>query len=157
MRIMKFEEYTLCGLPKVGLVVLTAVTLSACAATKQFVPLPDQSKTIDDPTKGRIYVMRPTSFGAAIPMTVNDGSAGIGQTGPKGFLCWERSPGDAQIESRSEGLSVAHVKVKAGTAHYIFQHIKMGVLQARSELELVPEDEGKKILMKCKPPITESR
>ena len=140
-----------------GLMILPIVTLTACASTKQFVPLPDQSRTIDDPAKGRIYVMRPAVVGAAIPMTVNDGSAGIGQTGPKGFLCWERPPGDARIESRSEGSSLAHFKVDAGSRYYIFQHVKMGMLQARSELELLSENEGKKLLIKCSPPKIESQ
>jgi hypothetical protein len=131
--------------------------LAACASTRQFVPLPDQSKSVADPTKGRIYVMRPAVVGAAIPMTVNDTNRAIGQTGAKGFLCWERSPGDAQIESRSENSSLAHLRVKAGSVYYIFQHLKMGLVQARSELEIVSEEEGKKVLTKCKPPKIENQ
>jgi hypothetical protein len=131
---------------------LVALMLSACASTRQFVPLPDQSKSVADSAKGRIYVMRPAVFGAAIPMTVNDNGGVVGQTGPKSFLCWERPPGDARIESRSEGSSLAFLRVKAGTVYYIFQHIKLGALQARSALEVVPEDEGKKVLATCNPP-----
>ncbi|HXU79707.1 MAG TPA: hypothetical protein VN794_24205 [Methylomirabilota bacterium] len=34
--------------------------LVGCASTVQYVPMPDQTKAVEDPSKGRIYVMRPS-------------------------------------------------------------------------------------------------
>lgn len=129
-------------------------SLTACSSTKQMVPFPDQSKRISDTAKGRIYVMRPNPiFGAPMPITVSDEQGFVGQTGPRGYLCWERAPGNARIESRSwEGVSELNLGVKPGNVYYVFQHIRVGVMAYRSELELVTENEGKKILNSCRPP-----
>ena len=49
-----------------------ALLLTGCASTRQFVALPDQTKTIENASKGRIYVMRPATVGGAISMNVSD-------------------------------------------------------------------------------------
>ena len=131
---------------------VAALFLAGCAGTKQFVPLPDQTKAIDDPTKGRIYVMRPSSLGSAVGMNVADGGNPIGKTGPKGFLCWEREPGDVVVSSASENTSRVSLPVRPGSVHYIVQHIRMGFWIARTDLETVDEERGRKELKKCKPP-----
>ncbi len=79
-----------------------ALVVTGCSSTQQFVPFPDQSKVVEDPSMGRIYVMRPATVGAAISMDVADDGKIIGSTGPHGFLCWERKPGDAVISSKAE-------------------------------------------------------
>jgi hypothetical protein len=130
----------------------SCLLLAGCASTQQFVPYPDQTKTIEDSAKGRIYVMRPATVGAGISMDVSDGGKIIGSTGPHGFLCWEREPGDTIISSKAENTSAVNVPVKAGQAHYIFQHLRLGWVMARNEMEIVSEEEGKKVLKQCKPP-----
>ena len=128
-----------------------ALLFVGCASTKQFVPMPDQSKTLDDPSKGRIYVMRPATVGSAITMQVSDGGKLIGETGPHGYLCWERNAGETMITSASEGASSAPLSVRQGGVYYLFQHLRMGIWIARSELEVVSAEEGQKVLKKCKP------
>src|SRR5579864_6502092 len=126
--------------------------VTGCASTRQMVPFPDQAKRIEDPSKGRVYVMRPTSFGYAIPMTILDGGKTIGTTGPSGYLCWERSPGDTTITGTAEGVSQAPLSVSAGQVYYVFEHVRMGMWQAANQLEVVNEDEGEKVLKKCHAP-----
>jgi hypothetical protein len=132
------------------------VLATGCASTRQFVPLPDQAQKIQDSSKGRIYVMRPASVGSAISMSVSDGGKPIGSTGAHGFLCWEREPGDTIVTSTSEGASHAALSVQPGVVYYIFQHLRMGLLIARSELEIVNEEKGRAVLKKCHPPKIES-
>src|SRR3954469_15863652 len=93
---------------------LCAVLLTGCAGTRQYVRLPDQSKKVEDASKGRIYVMRPASLGAAISMNVSDDGKPIGHTGPKGFLCWERPTGETIVSSASEGVSQVPLTVQPG-------------------------------------------
>jgi len=126
--------------------------LTGCASTRQFVPFPEQSQRVQDPSKGRIYVMRPAGLGAAITMNVSDGGKPIGKTGPHGFLCWERDPGDTIVIGTAEGASQAPLTVQSGNVYYIFQHVRMGLLMARNELEVVDEDKGRKVLKKCHRP-----
>ena len=125
---------------------------TGCASNQQFVHFPDQTKVVEDPSKGRIYVMRPATFGASISMEVADDGKIVGSTGPHGFLCWEREPGDAVISSKSENTGAVKVNVQAGKVNYIFQHIAFGLFLDRNRLDIVSEDEGKKVLKECNPP-----
>lgn len=135
---------------------VSALLLAGCVSSRQFVPLPDQAKKIDDPSKGRIYVMRPATIGAAVTMNVSDDGKFIGSTGPKGYLCWERQPGEAIISTTSEGSSQAPLSVQAGGVYYIFQHVRMGMWLARGELEIVNDEKGREVLKKCHPPNVEA-
>lgn len=138
---------------KVVLLLGTIIALSSgCASTKQLVPLPDQTKTIEDSSKARIYVLRPTTLGSAIAMTVWDAETKIGSTGPNGYLCWERTPGETEIRSRSENTVALPLTCKAGEVYYIGQHVRMGILFARTKLSVLPNEEGKEKTSKCKPP-----
>lgn len=131
---------------------VAALLATGCVATKQVVPFPNQSNTVEDPSKGRVYVMRPAKIGTAISMPVSDDGKPIGSTGPRGYLCWERPPGDTIVSSSSEGVTQLPLTVSPGQAYYIFQHLRMGVWIARSELELLDTEKGLKILKKCKRP-----
>jgi len=137
---------------KLIIVAASATLLMGCASTTQYVPLPDQSKTIEDPSKARIYVVRPTSFGAAVTFRVNDGKTFIGETGPNGYLCWERPIGRMEVIGVAENTSRLPVDVEQGTVYYIQQHVRMGIIKARNDLSLLSEAEGKSKLKKCKPP-----
>ena len=125
--------------------------LAGCASTTQYVPMPDQAKAVEDLSKGRIYLMRPSSLGSGVGMNVSDGGNPIGSTGPKGYLCWEREPGDAVVSSTSENTSRVSLPVRPGSIHYIVQHIRMGIWIARTDLEVVSDEQGRKELRKCKP------
>jgi len=130
--------------------VLFTALLMGCASAHQYVPQPDLSKKVDDPNKGRIYVMRPSSFGGAVGMNVSDGGQPIGSTGPGKFLCWEREPGDVIVTSTSENTSRVSIPVRPGSIHYILQNIRWGLWIARTDLEILDEERGLKELKKCK-------
>jgi RecB family endonuclease NucS len=127
---------------------LSALLLTGCASSVQYVPMPDQSRKLDDPAKGRIYVVR---RGGTVKMHVTDNSTPIGYTGPGGYLCWEREPGDAMLSSAAENTSHAALPVRPGSVHYVLQHTRMGIWKDRTELEVVNEEQGKLELQKCKP------
>ena len=126
--------------------------ISGCASAVQYVPLPDQSKSVEDPNKARIYVLRPTSFGGAIGIPISDGRNSIGITGPNSFLSWERDPGETTIRSMSENTYELPITMKKGLSYYIQQEINIGFFTPRSTLNILPEDEGKRKLSECKPP-----
>ena len=131
---------------------IITVIFTGCASNQQFVHFPDQTKVVEDTNKGRIYVMRPTTLGAAISMDVSDDGKIVGSTGPSGFICWEREPGNTVISAKAENTTAVKVDVEAGKVNYIFLHIRFGWVTARNELEIVSEEEGKKVLKQCKPP-----
>jgi hypothetical protein len=138
---------------KAVLVLFPALLVVAnCASTRQYVALPDQSQEVADQSMGRIYVLRPTGFGGAVSIEIRDGDQVIGKTGPGGYLCWERSPGNAEIVGKAENESSVTVDVEQGMVYYILQRIQMGILMARNRLELLAQTEGQETLEKCKPP-----
>ena len=126
--------------------------LAGCASNQQFVRLPDLNKRVEDPARGRIYVVRPSATGAAASMEVWDGGVHIGNTGASSFLCWERDPGRAQVSGREENVSTVDLDVQSNQVYYIFQHMRMGWAQARNKMEIISEAEGQKRLKGCKPP-----
>lgn len=132
---------------------LGTLFLSGCATTGQYVMMPDQNVEIQDPSKARIYVLRPAGyFGSGISMVVKDGDREIGNTKGGGrYLCWEREPGIADITSQSENKSRLSVNVEAGRCYYILQSVEVGFFISRNRLSLLDEDQGKKYLRKCKP------
>jgi hypothetical protein len=129
-----------------------AVFAVGCASNVQFVRIPDLKARVEDPGKGRIYVIRPANVGRAASIEVWDGNIHVGNTGGKSFLCWEREPGEAIVSGREENVSTVSVWVKTNEVAYIFQHMRMGWVQARNELEVIPEEEATKLLRKCKGP-----
>ena len=139
---------------------IIAVLLCGCAeTTQQIVPFPDQSKTVEDPAKARIYVMRPSGFGSALVSPVADAGIFMGYTGPHGYLCWERPAGQtviscsSMVESRSAPGNAVTLTVQTGRVYYVFQHSRMASPIARTELEVVDEAKGEQVLKKCRAPI----
>lgn len=124
--------------------------VTGCASTKQFVPLPDQNKLVGA-DKARIYVVRPTSMGCGVSMKVSDGGQLVGQTGPKSYLCWDRTPGTVAITSKAENKADLSLDTEAGKTYYIQQHVRMGFLYARTKLSLLSESKGQGFVAECSP------
>jgi len=133
---------------------LTLLIGSGCATTQQYAAIPDLNKEIEVPTMGRIYVIRATVFGLGASMRITDNGQFVGDTGPNGYLCWERGAGKAEIACKAENTSKVSLDVSPGKIYYIRQHIQMGLLQPRTKLEVIDEEKGKELLQKCKPPKT---
>ena len=128
------------------------MSIFGCASAKQYVPLPDQKVEVEDQNKARVYVLRPSLIGSAVPMAVKDGNKLIGDTGGGSFLCWERDVGDGQITGKAENESWVKVYFDKGKRYYILQRMQMGVLIARNKMEILSAEEGKKYMEKCKLP-----
>lgn len=143
-------------LPKYLLFTAVAFLFVGCASTHQIHPFPDQAKELENPKYSRIYLLRPTIFGAAIPMDVFENDSRIGTTGPRGYLCWEREPSEIRLKGKGENESSITLYLKEGQVYYVQQHISMGFLYARNWLEQLSDQEGKKKLAKCKPPKVKS-
>ena len=131
---------------------LLSVGLIGCASARQYVPIPNQNVRIDDENKARIYVFRPATIGAAIPMAVLDNKLLMGDTGPNSYLCWEREPGSVLIDGKSENTSTVEFEAQKGNVYYIEQYMKIGFAIARNRLELIDEEKGKKLKASCKLP-----
>jgi hypothetical protein len=133
---------------------LVLLLFTGCASPQQLFHFPDQSKVVEDPSKGRIYVIRPKLTGIGIPSEISDDGESIGNTGPRSFLCWERKPGNATISGETDNTSEVNVNVQPGEVTYIIQTLHFGWITTDNRLDTVNEDEGKEALKKCKPPFS---
>ena len=158
MKMARFSTFIL------GILIL--VFLSGCVSQhRQIVHFPDQQKSVEDPEKARIYVIRhPWLWNLASHMalvTICDEGLEIGTiAGHRGFLCWERKPGQAMISCLGDnGITVTFEK---GKVYYFLQHLEPvwqphaitfpGTGEMASMLELVDEAKGRKELSRCAPP-----
>jgi hypothetical protein len=102
------------------------------------------------PDKSSIYVYRTESFGGAIPITVALNGKVAGQTGPQTFFLWEVDPGPYEVSAIAENTSAITLDAEAGKVYFIWQEVKMGLWMARSQLQRVDDETGRKGVTECK-------
>jgi hypothetical protein len=102
------------------------------------------------PGKANIYVYRNEMMGAAIKMPVALDGKLVGDTGAKTFLLLEVSPGNHTIISKTENDSAVTLNAVEGRNYFVWQEVKMGLMSARSNLQLVDEATGKAAVAECK-------
>lgn len=136
----------------IGLLLAMALLVTGCAS------VPMASEAEDGAAKAfavkldraNVYVYRNETFGAAIPMTVSINGRVAGQTGPQTYFMWEVEPGLHEISSHAETVSTIQLNAQAGKSYYVWQEVKMGVFMARSLLQQVDEETGRKGVLECK-------
>lgn len=135
------------------LVTALALTLGGCAS----VPMGDATrdtalKTFEAPRaeKAGIYIYRHENMGAAVKMDLQVDGKHIGQTAAKTYFFVEVPPGKHTITSISENTDTLSIDAVAGKLYYVWQEVKMGVLYARTKLNLVSEEDGRKGVLESK-------
>ncbi len=106
------------------------------------------------PDKAGVYVYRNESMGGAVRMDVLIDGQPIGQTAAQTYLYKEVTPGKHTVISKAENDTTLEFDAKPGTLTYIWQEVKMGMMSARSKLNLVSEAEGKKGVAESKLAVT---
>ncbi len=132
---------------------LLLVTLfSGCASVSLAPPQADQQakQFIADKDKSNIYVYRNESLGAAVSMPVALNGQIVGKTGAHSYLKLSTEPGSNVVTSEAENSSQITLNTEAGHNYFVWQEVKMGIVSARSKLQLVSEEEGKKGVLESK-------
>jgi len=146
-----------------------ALLLAGCASrTLQYPPFPVQTKRVEDPTKARIYLVRPVqALGAGSALTIRFSATGSVATGPKvdryhrmvgevtagRYLCWEQPPSTLEIQRIERNAdSIASLDLVAGNVYYLRASTLMGWRSPKSHIEIITEEEGLSLLKRCKPP-----
>lgn len=159
-----------------GATCLAALLPAGCAAPKflsattvQYPPFPDQTKTVEDPTKARIYLMRKEKFVAAAagiqfygsePEVATGPKWGasnrmrlIGEVGPGSYLCWEETPHAFRLQMDSGNVkSTNTLDLKAGEVYYLRTYFHNGFADFSVRAVMLDEKAGQKMLKHLQPP-----
>lgn len=100
--------------------------------------------------KAGVYIYRNELFGAAVSMDVTVNDKPLGSTGSHTYLYAELPEGKHTISSLAENTSEVELDVKKGSLYYLWQEVKMGIISARSKLQLVDEEEGQSGVLESK-------
>jgi len=134
-----------------GLFAACAFLLGGCSTSWQYVKAPNQGLKVADSSKARIYLIRPDSGSKMASTRVSDNGVLIGNTGPRGYLCWEREPGTVKVTSVSSGEAETELTVTAGGVYYLLQQVNPGWIYGKSSLSILPQETGVALLKSCKP------
>lgn len=138
---------------RIAAAALVCFSLVGCATVNMGDAKQDAAvKTFSAPPAGKagLYIYRNETMGAAIRMNVAVDGQPIGQTAANTFLYKEVAPGKRTITSTAENTDTLEVDAKPGMLYYIWQEVKMGIIGARSKLQLVDEAKGKKGVLETK-------
>jgi hypothetical protein len=133
------------------LTILTLALLTGCAS----VPLADAQRDAAAktwavaPGKANIYVYRNERMGRAVKMAVTLDGRAVGDTAAWTYLALEVSPGKHRLVSQAENDSALELDTQAGHNYYVWQEVKMGLLSARSALQVVDEETGRAGIEEC--------
>lgn len=145
-----------------------ALLLAGCASTIQYPPFPDQTKTVENPAKARIYLIRKekifgygvgiefygsTSEVAVGPRVGAGGMRLVGQVGPGSYLCWEESPHPFVFQRiERDTNSITSLPLSAGSVYYLRAYLHSGWIKTTSRIDILNEKDGQAMLKKCQPP-----
>jgi hypothetical protein len=126
------------------IIILSTGILTGCASVKIANQSEDaKAKTFaTNPQQATLYIYRNEFMGAAIRMSVELNGREIGKTGSKTYFAVGVAPGKHTLTSKAENDSSLEIMTEAGRNYYIWQEVKMGLLSARSKLQLVAEAQG---------------
>jgi hypothetical protein len=136
----------------IGAVVVATILSTGCASVQMASTEHDTAAKsfATKPDKANLYIYRNESMGAAVKMGVTLDGRTLGDTAAKTYFKVEVTPGEHTLISKAENDSVLSVKAEPGKNYFVWQEVKMGILYARSSLQLVDDSTGKTGVQECK-------
>jgi len=129
-----------------------AILLFSGCATVAMEPkeISAQAKLFNPPSEGNagLYVFRDSTFGARLKKDIWIDGKCLGESAPKVFFYQDvKGNEEHNLSTQSEfSPNDFQIKVESGKNYFIRQYIKMGVFFGGSNLELIEEAEGKRIV-----------
>ena len=131
------------------LIAAAALFASGCASVPMADPAQDQAAKAFSVSPGRskIYVYRNETIGSAVTMDVYIDGRHLGQTVAKTYVMAEVDPGPHRIMGKAENDHLIDLTTVAGRVYYVWQEVKMGLMFARNQLQIVDEKTGREGVM----------
>jgi hypothetical protein len=127
------------------------VSASGCAPVGKMPVEIQEAATmmVPGPDEALVYIVRPTSFGGTVKFAMMCDGEYLGSTGGGRFIFTHQGAGPHLFVSKAENTSELHLELAAGETYYLEQQVKLGAFQARANLVLLEEAEGREKLAKC--------
>jgi len=135
-----------------ALAVLALVVLAACASVPMAATERDYAaKEFAKPARGKaaLYVFRNESIGGAVKMSLQLDGAPLGETAAKTFHWVTIKPGKHTLVGKAENESVVEFSATSGQNVFVWQEVKMGLLSAGNQLQVVDEETGRAGVADC--------
>lgn len=132
---------------RVLLIPVLALLLAACASGPKYSEVASGFAELD-PAQGRIYVYRPSSFGAAVRPDVRLNGEVVGEAISHGFFFVDRAPGDYTISTSTEVDRSLSFILNAGQTRYVRLGISIGFVVGHVFPELVESSQGEEEIQK---------
>lgn len=100
--------------------------------------------------KALVYIVRSSRTGGMIYIWTFVDEQFAGVTRGPGYTYIQVDPGPHMIWSRAENVSAMNVELEAGETYYVKQAVLPGFGKARTRVELLDEEKGRKALKKAK-------
>ena len=132
---------------------VTALLISGCASVDMTSKAESaKAKEFNSPSQGKagVYIYRNSFAGKALKKDIWIDGKCIGESAPDVFFYTEVEGGKThKIDTESEfSANTLEVMLDAGKNYFIRQFIKMGVFVGGAGLEQIPEEQGKKDVVK---------
>lgn len=136
---------------KVGLwtLMFTLVALAGCASGPAYEEYAATMQPVGD-GNGRIYMYRPSSFGAAVKPMIRVNDNEVGKSVAKGFFFVDLPPGDYNIAASTEAERNLDVTLDANEEMYVRLEMKMGAFVGHVKPVLVDASVGSEEIKKTK-------
>lgn len=130
---------------------LTAVCFSlvSCASGPTYAEMKSKLPPIAK-GHGRVFVYRPSFFGAAVKPSVKIDDQPIGTSEGQGFLYSDQSPGTHELSIATEWKHKTPVTVTTGKPSYVRCNMMIGVLVGHVMPQQVGAEIGEAEMQKCK-------
>lgn len=141
---------------KKSLLFVAAVTLFAGCSSVPLEPkeLSEQAKQFSAPSDGMagLYIYRDSMLGAALKKDVWVDGKCVGETAPKVFFYTEVEGNKEHAIATESEFSANELKLETQTGKHYFveQYIKLGAFVGGANVEVVSEEEGKKVVSALK-------
>ncbi len=137
-------------LSKLFFISLLALLIGGCATSgPKFTEFAPNMSTMA-PDTGRIYIYRPSSFGAAVRPDVKLNGEVIGEAVSWGFFYVDRKPGNYEILTSTEVDRKLSLTLDKGQSRYVRLNISIGFFVGHVYPELVDNDVGEKEIQDCR-------
>ncbi|MES2658487.1 MAG: DUF2846 domain-containing protein [Verrucomicrobiota bacterium] len=141
---MKFQRSVISSL-----LIGSALALASCAsgpsyaeAIKTLPPIPKG--------KGRVFVYRDSSFGAAVRPKIKIDDQPVGTSVAKGFVYSDQAPGQHVVSLATEWKHKDTFSVTAGEPSFVRSHITIGAFVGHVIPTAVSKAEGESEIQNCK-------